>query len=374
MSRVLLAFAIVIVSLVGSLSPQPAQASHDVGPSRVYFSQTGQYLGHSFLSYWRHNGGIHVFGYPITSEFDQDGMTVQYFERAIFEWHPDNPAQHRVLLRRMGVDARNERDLQNHSAFQRTEPRSGGNSRYFEETGHNLSNAFRDYWQDRGGLGVFGFPVSEEFEREDGLVVQYFERAIFEWHPDNPSDWRVLQERLGAEAAEKDGVNTSPHGHDTDVDEYHPDLWYVPQPDPPPAPVVAPPAGAPSHLSRWIEVDLTNQRLRAWQGNQMVYSAVIASGRPLTPTLPGTFQVYSKLRYDNMAGWTPDRGSYSLPNVPHVLYYDRGYAIHGTYWHAEFGRVQSAGCVNLAPADAAWIYDFASIGTTIYIHGRAPGT
>lgn len=370
MSRALLVLVIVIVSMAGSISPRTADASHDIGPNRVYFSQTGQYLGHAFLDHWRHNGGVHVFGYPITSEFSQDGMTVQYFERAIFEWHPDNPPQHRVLLRRMGADARDDRGLQRHAAFNRAEPRSG-DTRYFEQTGHNLSNAFKDYWESRGGLGVFGFPLSEEFARYDGMTVQYFERAIFEWHPDNSADWRVLQERLGSEAADEDGVNTSPHGHDTSVPEYQSGLWRVLHG---PAPRSAPPAGSPSHLGHWIEVDLTNQQLRAWQGNQMVYSAIMSSGRPMTPTLPGTFRVQRQLRYDHMAGWTPDRGSYSLPNVPHVLYYDGGYAIHGTYWHAQFGRVQSAGCVNLAPADAAWIYGFASVGTTVYIHGRAPGT
>jgi hypothetical protein len=371
MSRALLALVFVFASIVSAIPPQPAAASHDQGPNRVYFSQTGQYLGHAFLDYWRHNGAIHVFGYPISSEFTQNGMTVQYFERAIFEWHPNNPAQHRVLLRRLGAEARDARGLVNHPAFQRANP-AGGNSRYFEPTGHNLSHGFRDYWQNRGGLAIFGYPMSEEFQNDDGMVVQYFERAIFEWHPTNPADWRVLQERLGAQAAERDGVNMSRHGRDSNVPEYHPSLWRVPLHGP--APRSTPPAGSPSHLSRWIEVDLTNQQLRAWQGNQMVYSAIISSGRAMTPTLPGTFRVYRKLRFDHMAGWTPDRGSYSLPNVPHVLYYDRGYAIHGTYWHAQFGRVQSAGCVNLAPADAQWIYDFASVGTTIYIHGRAPGT
>ncbi len=370
-SRVLLAMVITLVSIAGALSPRSVEASHDVGPDRVYFSQTGQYLGDAFLDYWRHNGAIHVFGYPLTSEFSQDGMTVQYFERAIFEWHPDNPSQHRVLLRRMGADARNDRGLRDDEAFQRAEPRSDASSRFFEPTGHNLSNAFRDYWQQRGGLAVFGYPLSEEFQNEDGMVVQYFERAIFEWHPANSADWRVLQERLGAQAAERDGVDTSRHGHDSSVPEYHPNLWRTLHG---PAPRTSPPAGSPSHLGHWIEVDLTNQQLRAWRGNQMVYSAIMSSGRAMTPTLPGTFQVYRKLRFDHMAGWTPDRGSYSLPNVPHVLYYDRGYAIHGTYWHGLFGRVQSAGCVNLPPADAAWIYNFASVGTTIYIHGRAPGT
>jgi hypothetical protein len=374
MLRSLLVVVIVLVSMISALSPQSAEASHDVGPDRVYFPQTGQYLGHAFLDYWRHNGAIHVFGYPITSEFNQDGMTVQYFERAIFEWHPDNPDAHKVLLRRMGADARNDRGLRDHPAFQRAEQLSGNNVQYFDVTGHNLGNAFRDYWQDRGGLAIFGYPMSEEFQRDDGMTVQYFERAIFEWHPDNPSDWRVLQERLGAQAAEEDGVNTSPQGHDPNVDEYHPDLWYVPAPPPPPAPVITPPAGAPSHNARWIEVNLTNQTLRAWEYDRLVYSTVVATGRPAVPTLTGTFQIYVKLRYDHMSGWTPDGGSYSLPNVPHVMYYDRGYGLHGTYWHSNYGTPMSAGCVNLTPGDAEWLYNWAQVGTTVWIHGRTPGT
>jgi lipoprotein-anchoring transpeptidase ErfK/SrfK len=368
MSRVVLA-AIIAVSLLATSGLQPAQASHDIGPDRVYFPQTGQYLQYSFLSYWRHNGGIHVFGYPLTSEFAQDGMTVQYFERAIFEWHPDNPAGHRVLLRRLGAEALNDRGLRDHPAFQGSNSGTGS-GRFFPETGHSISNGFLNYWNNRGGLAVFGYPMSGEFI-QNGLAVQYFERAIFEWHPNNPADWRVLQERLGAEAAERDGVNTSPHGHDPAVDVYHPNLWQVPVA---PAPRRTPLPGAPSHQAKWIEVDLTNQMMRAWEYDRLVYSAVVATGRPVVPTLTGTFQIYRMLRYDNMAGWTPDRGSYNLPNVPYVMYYDRGYALHGTYWHQNFGTPQSAGCVNLTPGDAAWVYNWASIGTTIWIHGRTPGT
>jgi hypothetical protein len=367
MSRILLAVAI---ALAGLVVVQPAQASHDIGPDRVYFSQTGQYLQYAFLDYWRHNGAIHVFGYPITSEIQQNGMTVQYFERGIFEWHPDNPSGHRVLLRRMGADARDARGLQDHPAFQPGEEQQGNNLRYFPQTGHVVSNAFLDYWDDRGGLAIFGYPLSGEFE-QDGLVVQYFERAIFEWHPDNSPEWNVLQERLGAQAAQADGVDTSPLGHDPEVDEYHPNLWYVPAP---PAPVVTPPPGAPVHESRWIEVDLTNQRTRAWAGDQLVYSAISATGRPAVPTVTGTYRIYVKLRYTNMSGWTPDRGSYNLPNVPYVMYFHLGYGLHGTYWHQSFGTPQSAGCVNLTIADAEWFYNWASVGTVVYVHGRTPGT
>jgi lipoprotein-anchoring transpeptidase ErfK/SrfK len=140
---------------------------------------------------------------------------------------------------------------------------------------------------------------------------------------------------------------------------------------------VTPPEGAPTWEAQWVEVDLTNQIFRAWEGDQVVHSGPIASGRPAVPTLTGTFETYVHLRYDDMSGWTPDRGSYDLRDVPYVMYYDRGYGLHGTYWHNNFGTPQSAGCVNLTIADAEWVFNWAggagTAGLTVHIHGHTPG-
>lgn len=70
-----------------------------------YFPETGHGIGHGFKSYWETNGGLPIFGYPLTDEIQEDGMTVQYFERAVFEFHPENPDPYRVLLRRLGAEA-----------------------------------------------------------------------------------------------------------------------------------------------------------------------------------------------------------------------------------------------------------------------------
>jgi hypothetical protein len=70
-----------------------------------WFSETGCYVGGAFWDYWRDRGGLPIFGYPLTNERDEGGMTIQYFERAVFEWHPKNPAPYNVLLRRLGADA-----------------------------------------------------------------------------------------------------------------------------------------------------------------------------------------------------------------------------------------------------------------------------
>ncbi len=75
-----------------------------------------------------------------------------------------------------------------------------------------------------------------------------------------------------------------------------------------------------------------------------------------------------KLPYDRMRGYSPVHGYYDLPNVPSTMYFYRGYAIHGAYWHNNFGNPMSNGCVNLPLDAAAWMYDFAPVGTTVSIY------
>lgn len=350
----------------------PAQAQQEVGPDIVYFPQTGHHLKDNFLTYWRQNGGLYQFGYPLTEEITEDGQTVQYFERAVFEHHPDNPGGWQLLQRRLGADLTVDR--RDEQPFQPVSASDDDNTRFFPQTGHRLSHGFKTYWEQNGALRIFGYPITEEFT-EDGFTVQYFERARFEWHPEHAGTrFEILLGHLGRQAARENDVDTSPVDRIQGVDDYSPGLWYVPAPPPPPPPAVRPPAGAPVNVSKWIEVDLTNQRVRAWEYNRMVYNTIASTGRPAVPTLTGTFRTYLHLRYGSMSGWTPDRGSYSLANVPYIMYYDRGYAIHGTYWHSNFGTPQSAGCVNLPTPAAGWIYNWAPVGTTVYIHGRTPGT
>lgn len=359
---------IVLAGLAGLLAVPAvsADASEDYGPDRVYFEETGHYLGGEFLDFWREYGGIQTFGYPITPEIEEDGMTVQYFERHVLELHPDNPDDYRVLLRRLGAEARDARGLNDHQAFDESDPADSGE--YFDATGQNLQHGFLDYWQNNGALRIFGYPLSSEFEH-DGTHVQFLERAIIEWHPDNPPEWRILFERLGARAAERNGVDTSPVEHDGETAHYADDLWDPPEPDGP-----TPPDGAPDESGKWMEVDLSNQLFRAWDGDTLVYTAVVATGRPAEPTVTGTFETWTHLRYDDMSGDTSDQGEYDLEDVPYVMYFHEGYGLHGTYWHNNFGTPMSAGCVNMTIADAEWVYNWADVGTTVWVHGNTPGT
>ncbi|HEY9651955.1 MAG TPA: L,D-transpeptidase, partial [Coleofasciculaceae cyanobacterium] len=113
---------------------------------------------------------------------------------------------------------------------------------------------------------------------------------------------------------------------------------------------------------RWIQIDLKNQRLIAWEGGTQVYAVIISTGKKATPTRPGIFTVQSKHRTNRMRGT-----GYDISDVPYVMYYSGGYAIHGAYWHRRFGTPVSHGCVNVAVDHARWLFNWASVGTPVII-------
>jgi len=179
-----------------TVRPLKAAPGGSLGPP----SSLPFYVAAPFLAYWRTHGGLAILGYPLSREVTEqlaDGKTytVQYFERVRMEYHPENAAPDDVLLGQLG------RAL--HPADPPAAPLPG--ARFFPATGHNLRTGFRDYWEANGGLAQFGYPLTEEFTERlaDGnaYTVQYFERARFEWHPENadPAD-RVLLGQLGRQS------------------------------------------------------------------------------------------------------------------------------------------------------------------------------
>jgi lipoprotein-anchoring transpeptidase ErfK/SrfK len=123
---------------------------------------------------------------------------------------------------------------------------------------------------------------------------------------------------------------------------------------------------SPSELAdegRWIDVDLSEQKVVAYEGEEAVRTFIVSTGTWLHPTVTGQFRIYVKLRSTPMAG-----PGYYLPGVPYTMYFYEGYALHGTYWHHNFGTPMSHGCVNLATPDAEWLFGFASVGTLVNVH------
>jgi len=182
----------------------PAGSSLAQANSRT-FPETGKTVQGRFLDYWNNSGGLAQQGYPITNEMqevsDTDGKTytVQYFERAVFELHSENAPPYDVLLSLLGNFLYKQK-YPNGAPGQ--QPNNNTPTRLFTETGHRVGGVFLDYWNNHGGLAQQGYPISDEFNEVSDLDgktyrVQYFERAVFEFHPENAPPYNVLLSQLG---------------------------------------------------------------------------------------------------------------------------------------------------------------------------------
>jgi hypothetical protein len=208
----------VIVAMTSSLpSYQTAYTNMPILMSRVYeyfnkratspaqyFPETRHTVGHEFLKFWNEYGGKDAFGFPIGPEHLKDGVLTQMFERARFEWHPedvqDEGAHPGVALGNVGE----ERAVQLGLTWPRTEPVSGG--RYFTQTGQLLQGNFYEFWLNHGGERRFGYPISPSEDMvnpTDGktYLTQWFQRGRMEWHPDLPPRDRMVLGTIGSELA-----------------------------------------------------------------------------------------------------------------------------------------------------------------------------
>ncbi|GEM_PF-6190581 len=179
----------IVVALLLSFATAPHLGA--AAPSSD-FQETGHAASGDFLKFFDSHGGLDIFGYPVTDEIVENGRTVQYFQRARMELWPENPSPYRVQLGLLAVE------LGKQQPGQTAQPTSTIGARHFPETGHTVAFAFKDFWESRGDLATFGYPITEQLV-ENGLTVQYFQRARFEWHPENPDGYRVQLGLLGDE-------------------------------------------------------------------------------------------------------------------------------------------------------------------------------
>jgi hypothetical protein len=225
---------------------------------------------------------------------------------------------------------------------------------YFPTTGHSLAGAFYRYWRANGGTSVFGLPISEPFDEvgADGQVrlTQYFEHARMEFHAELAgTDGQVQLGLLGVRAAQVARVNTRPAEQRADAPVYSPDLF----------------AGI-----QWIEVSISEQRLTAWEGDLPILTTLVRTGKPGWDTPRGTFRTFRKVVMEDMTLLDPsDPEYYYTPDVPWIMYFlEGGFAIHGAVWDDMWGTPTSHGCVNVPVDLAAFLYDWAPLGTLVWIH------
>ncbi len=152
------------------------------------------------------------------------------------------------------------------------------------------------------------------------------------------------------------------------------------------------PQGPPSGVGpneKWIDVNLTQQTLTAYEGDTPVFATLVSSGKGLFPTKKGLYPIYEKHISHTMANTSSmfdpskpkgeNNDPYTLDEVPWSMYFTERYALHGAYWHDMFGAVRSHGCVNLTPADAKWLFTWTGPvvpagANTVYSSASNPGT
>jgi hypothetical protein len=133
---------------------------------------------------------------------------------------------------------------------------------------------------------------------------------------------------------------------------------------------IVPPGAPPGAPPDVIAVNTYEQALGVYRGGGLIFATLVSSGSRAFPTRPGTFSVWAKFTYGRMTGayFEDRRDYYFLEDVPWILYYDGDRALHGAYWHDNFGVKSSHGCVNLSPRDARWLFDFARVGDTVLVY------
>ena len=186
-------------------TPAPPQVTPIPGSGSRTFPETGKTVTGLFLQYWDAHGRLAQQGFPISaplaevSDLNGKPYTVQYFERAVFEYHPENQVPYNVLLSQLGT-FQYKKKYPNGAPNQ--QPNTSPGSVVVSETGKHLGGKFLQYWQSHGGVMQQGFPISDEFTEVSDLngkpyTVQYFERAVFEYHPEYQPPYDVLLSQLG---------------------------------------------------------------------------------------------------------------------------------------------------------------------------------
>ena len=397
--RRLLSIAALANAVIGPMLSGVAVAEHWSPPPTVWIEAAGHTADRLFLDAWRVQPA--VIGEPITEEFrsragfvsqpDTDRI-VQYYRNVALAYLPEAPAGEQVQaldLGRLALDERLEKLPA--AALLRADKRtacgpSAADCRTFADTGQTVRGPFLAYWEANDGGRWFGAPLTEAFRAPDGSMLQYFEKAALRV--------RAGQETqplpLGEQVAKLQKLDTRPIPKPDAVPVYDESLFVAPpEPEPEPAADVSEPAaeieeaaagwglddtGPGPQQGAWKEVvvSISGQRMWAYENGELVTSSYVSTGIgnvPETVTPIGNWSILSKYDVQTMAGVIADE-EYLVPDVPNVMYFDNlGNALHGAYWHNNFGAPMSHGCINLPLDIAAFLYEWAPVGTAVSVIG-----
>jgi hypothetical protein len=372
---------------LASVEWPPALGQSDLA---VYVAETGHTLRGVMLDYWRANGAAVLYGNPISEPFAAlNGYYSQAFERGILQYRPEFLYTADPIIRLMPIARVAQLDRLRRAphwrqdlitALQLWEPLAPSDRRvasiladggvYVQETGHTISGDILAWYAFNEGAFYLGPPLSEPASLR-GTTSQWFAGGSLEANAHG-----VALAPLGRSVAQSLGVSTARvQRQDLPLaDELL--FWTAPNPNPLADPYTP---GA-----KWMDVSVWEQRLTAYQGPTPISTSLVSTGLDPNLTETGMFHVRLKYPVQDMQGFTSATGEvlaigdedapadavrYAVADVPHILYFNmQGEALHGTYWHSNFGEPMSHGCVNLPLDFAAWLYGWAPLGTGVRVH------
>lgn len=363
----------------------------NLGQSQIeaWVPESGHSVTGYMLDYWRANGAASVYGNPISQPFGASNQLYsQAFERGVFQYSPvwlysDDAAvrlmpivRHEMGTQRSARRSDGRRPLADRRAgmvpatfdSERSEQVVSEGGRFSASTGYSISGDFGAWYDNHEGWFYLGSPVSEPM-RLRGVDGQMFENGIL-----LKQDGNVSVAPLPREHPEKYGFNTAQidqGGMPTYSESMFYSTWNPNSVDP-----------TTIEGQKHIVVSISDQMMRVYQGDVLVLETYVSTGLSPNDTEIGAFHVRIKYESQTMEGFTDGSGevislgaegdgegeSYSVSDVPHVMYINyEAEAIHGAYWHNNFGARMSHGCINLPLDVAAFLYEFSPLGTPVTV-------
>ncbi|MGI8643204.1 MAG: L,D-transpeptidase family protein [Thermomicrobiales bacterium] len=356
-------------------------------PRTVFISDAGHTIDGLFLDLWREHPAI--LGNPVTEEFatetawsedSTDEHIVQYFEGVALVYLPDEPVGEQVSTLPLGRDAVKILSPKYPAAFKAAPANACGTMdnvacAVFPETEHSLRFGFKVYWDQQDGAELLGPPLSEEFTAADGRLVQFFERGALQWKRGEDITVRPIAQAL----AKRQKLDLSPVQPPSDVPVYDETLFIEPEPDVADTVTTDEPVetgvggfgpGPVQGGNKEIVISISSQRMWAYENGEMIVTTFVSTGTaeiPFTTTPVGEWSILTKYDIQDMQG-TVSGEDYFVPDVPWVMYFDNlGNALHGTYWHNNFGTPMSHGCVNVPLDVAKFLYEWTPIATPVTV-------
>lgn len=378
--RALIGLLLAALLLSGdALMPLSSEASWSP-PATVWLSDAGHTIDGLFLTAWRNQPEL--LGKPISEESQATvrlsgksvkNVTVQYFENSALAYTPNDArgSDWKVQALELGA-ATLKADQSNPRFVKLADSGSCGklalaDCREFKETKHTVKWGFLDYWNAHGGEQLIGRPLTEEFVSDDGWTVQYFERAVLRWKKDKG----VSPRAIGTEAAKAAKIKTGKVAQPDGVPAYEESLFVEPEADYGVGGLDLGYGPGPQQGGyKEIVVSISQEAMWAYEDDKLVISTLVSTGvarSPESTTPVGYFSILTKYESQTMSGVIDDE-AYNVPDVPWVMYFDNlGNALHGAYWHNNFGHPMSHGCVNQPMDVAEFMYGWAPIGTPVTV-------